>query len=118
MFCNFSYRINAKKISKLFKGHKEHPMDRAIYWIEYTIENKGLSHLRIEAQNMSFFRIYMLDIIGILIGMILIYGFLIKRHVHRKRSDTETPINANELTVTNSNVDNKTNKTKETKKTN
>lgn len=49
MITNKSYMKNAKEVASLLNDNPSHPMDEAIYWIEYAARNKGAKHLTLLA---------------------------------------------------------------------
>ncbi|EDS44591.1 UDP-glucuronosyltransferase 2B18 [Culex quinquefasciatus] len=59
-----SCRSKMKERSYHFKGQPDHPLDRAIFWIEKVLENKGLAYLRSPALEMSAIQVYNLDLLG------------------------------------------------------
>ncbi|XP_055588372.1 UDP-glycosyltransferase UGT5-like isoform X1 [Uranotaenia lowii] len=76
---NESYRTNMKLRSQRFRSQPEHPLDRAIFWIEKVIENKGLGYLRSPGHDMSLVVLYGLDMIGVvLLVLLLVYSLLRK----------------------------------------
>ena len=66
-----------KERSYQFKGQPDHPLDRAIFWIEKVLENKGLAYLRSPALEMSVVQLYNLDLIGaVVLAAFLFYVIL------------------------------------------
>lgn len=63
MLTNKSYYNRAKDISRLFNDNLVHPMDEAMFWIEYVIRSNGAKHLKSNAVNMAWFSYLLLDII-------------------------------------------------------
>lgn len=66
------------------------PVDRAIWWIEYTIRNQGTEHLKSTAKHISWFQYLLIDVV---ITFILITGsvvafiaYLIQRLVRYSKS--------------------------------
>lgn len=73
------YRRKAKEVSNLFNDNLIHPMDEAIYWIEYVIRHKGANHLKSAAVNMPFYVYYLLDVFGVLlVGLFLFITLIVK----------------------------------------
>lgn len=71
MLTNKSYYNRAKEISRLFNDNLVHPMDEAMFWIEYVIRSNGAKHLKSNAVNMPWFSYLLLDII--LAPFVIIY---------------------------------------------
>ena len=69
---NKRYMERAKEVSRIFKDNPIHPMDEAMYWMEYVIQHKGAKHLKSKAVNMPFYQYFMLDIIALCVGVILL----------------------------------------------
>lgn len=79
---NSIYVENVRKVSKLMRSISVmKPKDIAIYWIEQVIEHKGLSHLKCEARKLSFFQLYMIDILSIIGIVILAYILIMQYHL-------------------------------------
>lgn len=75
------------KRSKLFLDREISPTNRAIYWTEYVIRNKGAHHLQSAAVHLNLMQLVLLDVVSFLIliiaTIILILYFII-RYVFRK----------------------------------
>lgn len=71
MLTNKSYYNRAKELSNLFNDNLVHPMDEAVFWIEYVIRTKGAKHLKSNAVNMSWFSYLLLDIL--LVPIVVVY---------------------------------------------
>lgn len=73
------YYNRARELSALFKDNPIHPMDEAMYWIEYVCRHKGAKHLKSHAVNMPWYSYLLLDIVGaVLLGLLIIYLVLLK----------------------------------------
>ncbi|XP_041706105.1 UDP glucuronosyltransferase 5 family, polypeptide G2 [Coregonus clupeaformis] len=64
---NPSYQRSMKRLSSLHRDQPLHPLDRAAFWVEYVIRNKGASHLRTEAYSMPWYSYYSLDVVALLL---------------------------------------------------
>lgn len=73
---NPSYRNKMKEKSLIFRSQPLHPLDRAIFWIEHVIQFKG--YLQAPAGKMSFIKIYMLDLVLVIIGFSVVYCVIVK----------------------------------------
>lgn len=69
---NPSYRENMKRLSSLHRDTPMHPLDAAIWWIEFVIRHKGAAHLRTESYKMPWYVYHSLDVIGFLVAVLLI----------------------------------------------
>ena len=94
------YLNNVEKVSKLMRSSPMRPSEKALYWIEQVLEHNGLNHLETGASQLSFFKLYMLDVFAIIAIIILIYilvvqyhfinGWIVKRE--RKRQEAEDKV--------------------------
>lgn len=73
---NPDYRNKMKERSLIFRSQPLHPLDRAVFWIEHVIQFKG--YLQAPAGKMSFLKIYMLDLVLVIIAFSLVYVFIVK----------------------------------------
>ncbi len=64
---NPKYRQNMQKLSSLHRDQPLHPLDKAVYWIEFVLRNKGARHLHAEAYNMSTYSYYCLDVAALVL---------------------------------------------------
>lgn len=60
---NEAYLNKVKGTSAIFKDNLVHPMDEAMYWIEYVARFKGANHLKSQAAYMSWFTYLLLDVV-------------------------------------------------------
>ncbi|XP_035904181.1 UDP-glycosyltransferase UGT5-like [Anopheles stephensi] len=75
-----SYRTRAKELSYRFRTQPEPPLDRAIFWIEKVIANKGLRYLRSPTRSMAPYQVYGLDMVAVVLLIVLGYYLIFKRH--------------------------------------
>lgn len=73
---NPTYANKAKHMSVLYSDNLVHPMDEAIYWIEYVCRHRGAKHLKSHAVNMSWFSYLLLDVllVNLLIAILIVLG--------------------------------------------
>lgn len=72
MLSNEAYGKRAKEIARLFDDNLVHPMEEAIFWIEYVMRSKGAAHLKSYAVNMSWFSYLLFDVFALPIAFIVI----------------------------------------------
>lgn len=77
-------------LSQLFKDRPQHPMETAVYWLEYVIKYKGAKHLRSAALELSWYQYLLLDVIGFLILSSICVFFMLKRFLRHLFSKTST----------------------------
>lgn len=75
---NKAYYNRAKEIARLFNDNLVHPMDEAIFWIEYVMRSKGAKHLKSHAAYMNWLSYLLLDILIIPIAAIVLVCLAIK----------------------------------------
>uniref|UniRef100_A0A668AKD2 UDP-glucuronosyltransferase n=1 Tax=Myripristis murdjan TaxID=586833 RepID=A0A668AKD2_9TELE len=68
---NPSYKNSMNRLSDLHRDRPMHPLDTALYWIEFVMRHKGASHLRTESYKMSWYSYHSLDVIGLLLAVLL-----------------------------------------------
>lgn len=70
---NESYLAKAKESSAIFKDDIVHPMDMAMYWIEYVAKFHGAKHLKSKhAVKMSWLELIDVIFVNLLAAFILI----------------------------------------------
>lgn len=52
-------------------------LEKAVWWTEYVLRNKGAKHLKGPAANIPSYQYYLLDVIGFLLAVLLICLFVI-----------------------------------------
>lgn len=65
-----------------------------MYWIEYVIRHKGAPHLRSAAQDLTWYQLYLLDVLGFIFitSSVVIYisfqstKFIVKKLLCRKKA--------------------------------
>lgn len=55
-----------QKLSRQFKDRLETPLERAVFWIEYTLRHKDVSNLSTKGRYMSVYRRENLDVVTVL----------------------------------------------------
>ncbi|XP_052591897.1 UDP-glucuronosyltransferase 2B17-like isoform X1 [Peromyscus californicus insignis] len=73
---NPSYKENAMWLSTIHHEQPIKPLDRAIFWIEFVMRNKGAKHLRPLAYNLTWYQYHSLDVIGFLLACVAAIAFL------------------------------------------
>ncbi|XP_056905699.1 UDP-glucuronosyltransferase 1-2-like [Takifugu flavidus] len=61
---NPSYRENMRRLSALHRDKPMHPLDTALFWIEFVMRHKGASHLRSESYRMPWYSYHSVDVGG------------------------------------------------------
>nr|CAH7745287.1 unnamed protein product [Callosobruchus chinensis] len=55
MLNNTMYRKNIQQISKRMRDQSQTPLERAIYWIEYSIRHNGTHFLNLKSRDLPLF---------------------------------------------------------------
>ncbi|CAH1984651.1 unnamed protein product [Acanthoscelides obtectus] len=76
---NPKYRKNVKTRSKIMRDRKVHPLDEAVYWVEYVIRHNGAKHLRMWYVEMPWYQYYLLDVIFAVFAVICLALYVIKK---------------------------------------
>ncbi|XP_028135386.1 UDP-glucosyltransferase 2 [Diabrotica virgifera virgifera] len=79
------YQKNAKEISKMFRDRPVHPMDLAVHTIEYVLKFNPERHFRSPALDLSWFQLYLLDIVFVVIVVTMLITKIAKRDVRNKK---------------------------------
>ncbi|XP_016949775.1 UDP-glucosyltransferase 2-like [Drosophila biarmipes] len=58
---NPKYTMRAKKMSDIFKDRPMSPLDTAVWWMEYALRNRDISHIRLNAEEIPLFVYYRID---------------------------------------------------------
>ena len=64
---NFSYRTNVAKLSALMRLRRHHPMDDAIWLLEFIAKTGGAEHLRPSSRNLGLVEYLSLDVVAFLL---------------------------------------------------
>lgn len=79
MLLNKKYIDRAKQIAARFRDNPVHPMDEAMFWIEYVLRNNGAKHLKSPAIDMPLYQYLLLDVfffLGICLILVLFTCYL------------------------------------------
>ncbi|KAM9811032.1 UDP-glucuronosyltransferase 2A2 [Neosynchiropus ocellatus] len=74
-----SYKENAMHLSRIHHDRPMSPLDEAVFWIEFTMRNKGAKHLRVHAHELTWYQYHSLDVMGFLLGVGLLLLWLFVR---------------------------------------
>ncbi|XP_055313499.1 UDP-glucosyltransferase 2-like [Sitodiplosis mosellana] len=74
MMSNASYANKMNEISSIYSDNVVHPMDTAMFWIEYIIRHSGAKHLKSHAVKMSWFSYLLLDVL--LVNLLIFATFI------------------------------------------
>lgn len=65
----FRYRNAVRRLKQLALDAPMTGLEKAVWWTEYVIRNKGAKHLRNPAADIPFYQYYLIDVISFLLGV-------------------------------------------------
>ncbi|XP_056630363.1 uncharacterized protein LOC130440939 [Diorhabda sublineata] len=71
----------ARSLSKRFKDRPMSPMNTALYWINYIVENKGAPYMKSAAVNMPTYQYLLLDVVAVLLILLFMSFYIFYRFV-------------------------------------
>ncbi|XP_057627554.1 UDP-glucuronosyltransferase 2B1 isoform X3 [Chionomys nivalis] len=74
-----SYKENAMRLSRIQHDQPVKPLDKAVFWIEYVMRNRGAKHLRPALHDLTWFQYHSLDVIGFLLACVAAVVFIITK---------------------------------------
>lgn len=54
-------------------------LEKAVWWTEYVIRNKGAKHLRNPAADLPLYQYFLLDVIGLLLSVIAVVVLTLRK---------------------------------------
>ncbi|KAF3695489.1 UDP-glucuronosyltransferase 2A1 [Channa argus] len=72
-----SYKENAILLSSIHHDRPLSPLNEAIFWIEFTIRNKGAKHLRVQAHKLTWYQYHSIDVMAFLVAVVMFLIFLL-----------------------------------------
>ncbi|XP_026200060.1 UDP-glucuronosyltransferase 2A1-like isoform X2 [Anabas testudineus] len=67
-----SYKENIMKLSSIHHDRPITPLDEAVFWIEFTMRNKGAKHLRVQAHELTWYQYHSLDVLAFLLTVVML----------------------------------------------
>lgn len=77
----YRYRQRIKEIAKITSDVPMTGLEKAVWWTEYVIRHKGARHLRSPAIDMPWYQYLLLDVIGFVVGVLIIAVFIIYKTI-------------------------------------
>ena len=68
---------NLKKMHDLFVDKRDHPIDTALWWVEYVIRHGGTDFLKPHSLDLPWYQYHLLDIIAFILMMSVLGTFLV-----------------------------------------
>nr|XP_023019046.1 UDP-glucuronosyltransferase 2B33-like [Leptinotarsa decemlineata] len=72
---NPRYKEKAVELAKLSRDQPMTGLEKAVWWTEYVLRHRGAPNFRNPVLDMPFYQYYLIDVIGFLIGLIIIFWF-------------------------------------------
>uniref|UniRef100_A0A3Q3QDA5 UDP-glucuronosyltransferase n=1 Tax=Monopterus albus TaxID=43700 RepID=A0A3Q3QDA5_MONAL len=69
---NEKYKENILRLSSIYHDRPMSPLDEAVFWIEFTMRNKGAKHLRVQAHELTWYQYHSLDVLAFLLAVVLL----------------------------------------------
>ncbi|XP_023937635.2 UDP-glucosyltransferase 2-like [Bicyclus anynana] len=80
---NKKYKENILKLRSVMRDHPESPLERAVWWTEYVLRNRGAEHLRAPTANMSWVEYYEVKLILVITSAFILALTLLSLMVYR-----------------------------------
>ncbi|XP_019221083.1 UDP-glucuronosyltransferase 2A2 isoform X3 [Oreochromis niloticus] len=71
-----SYKENAMRLSSIHHDRPMSALEEAVFWIEFTLRNKGAKHLRVQAHELTWYQYHSLDVLGFFLTIVLLLIFI------------------------------------------
>lgn len=73
------YKESMMRLSRLHHDQPQGPLERAMFWTEFVMRNKGAKHLRLQSHHLTWYQYYCLDVALFLLAVGLLVSWLILR---------------------------------------
>lgn len=73
------YRENILKLQNVIHDVPMKPVEKAVWWIEYTVRHNGTKHFRYRGRDVPFYKKYMLDFVAIAVVYLLVLFAICKK---------------------------------------
>ena len=92
---NPEYQRSVDKLSNLIMDQPQHPLDRAVWWLEYLLRHPHNTSMRPHTHNLYWFQYFLLDILAVVITVSSLLIFILyklisccrRENVLKKKSD-------------------------------
>lgn len=90
----YSYKQNVLALSTIVKDQPTSTLEKAVWWVEYCIRHKGMTHLHYHGTNVPLYQYFYLDVMVIyaclLLLLILTIRFIKRWFVKRLKDLVKT----------------------------
>lgn len=73
-----SYAKSMTEVSALFRDQKETPLERAIWYIEWTLRHPNATHLQSVGNEFTFVQLQSIDVLATIFTGVLFIGWMLK----------------------------------------
>ncbi|XP_036436502.1 UDP-glucuronosyltransferase 2C1-like [Colossoma macropomum] len=73
---NPSYKESIMRLSRIHHDQPMKPLDQAVFWIEFVMNNKGAKHLRVAAHDLTWYQYHCLDVAAFLLSIVALVTFI------------------------------------------
>ena len=77
MLLNPLYQSSVDQLSELILDQPQHPLDRAVWWLEYLLRHPHNTSMRPHTHNLYWFQYFLLDIMALLLSVSSLLIFLL-----------------------------------------
>lgn len=81
MLTNVSYRTVVRHRARLYRDRPAHPLDTAVWWVEYVLRHQGARHMQSAALFLNWFQRNSYDVIAVLLAIGIGLGWMGKLSV-------------------------------------
>ena len=68
----YRYKTNIENLAKLVEDVPMTSRDKAVWWIEYVIRNRGAKHFHYEQKDIPFYQYHYYDVIAFIVAVIVL----------------------------------------------
>ena len=92
---NPEYQRSVDQLSSLILDQPQHPLDRAVWWLEYLLRHPHNTNMRPHTHNLYWFQYFLLDILAVVLTVSSLLIFILyklisccrRENVLKKKSD-------------------------------
>ena len=78
---NPQYQTAVDQLSDLIMDQPQHPLDRAVWWLEYLLRHPHNTSMKPHTHNLSWVQYFLLDVIFVVLSTILFLIFVLVKLV-------------------------------------
>ena len=75
------YQEQVSKLSELIMDQPQHPLDRAVWWLEYLLRHPHNPDMRSHTHNLNWAQYFLLDVLAFIIAVLATVIFIIVKIV-------------------------------------